>query len=104
AIEHADVVESEEPALENIHSIGVFAIHPPGEVQKQLVENAFQESAIAFAIPLLVDLINAPCGPGMHRRIYISKCPLIRGKLTIGMHVPFAQQKHELLLCEIGIN
>ena len=45
AVEHADVVEAEESALEDVAALGVLAIHPPGEVQHQLVEHALEELA-----------------------------------------------------------
>ncbi len=65
AIEDSDVVETEEAALEDIHPLGVLAVNPPGEVQHQLVEDPHQEGAIATAALLLVDLVDAPRGPGM---------------------------------------
>src|SRR5256885_11797367 len=43
AVEHADVIESEEPALEYILPLGVLAVHPPGERDQHLVENRFQD-------------------------------------------------------------
>ena len=43
AVEDANVVEAEEAALEDVHAFGVFAVHPPGEVQQQLVEDALQK-------------------------------------------------------------
>ena len=39
-VEHPDVVEAEKPPLEDVLSIGVFTIHPPGKVQQQLVKDA----------------------------------------------------------------
>src|SRR5438105_14903860 len=39
AIEDADVVESEESALENIFTFGVFPVHPPGEGDEHFVED-----------------------------------------------------------------
>ena len=33
AIENSDVVQAKKSALKNIHSFGVFAVHPPGEVE-----------------------------------------------------------------------
>ena len=49
AIENADVVETEKAALENVHAFGVFAIHPPGEIQHQFLENAFEKCAVGAA-------------------------------------------------------
>src|SRR6516162_1357531 len=34
SVEYADVVETKETALENVHALGVLTIHPPGEVQQ----------------------------------------------------------------------
>ena len=39
-VEDADVVQPEKSALEDIAAFGIFAIHPPGEVEHQLVEDA----------------------------------------------------------------
>ncbi len=49
AVEHADVVQAQEAALEDVHALGVLAVDPPGEVEQQLVEDALQEGAVAFA-------------------------------------------------------
>ena len=76
AVEHSDIVQSEKAALEDVHAFGVFAVHPPGEVQQQFVEDAFQELAIPLAVPFFVNLVNAPCGPGVHRRIHIAEVPI----------------------------
>src|SRR5437867_6222122 len=60
AIEHANVVETEKAALKNILSLGVFAVHPPGERDQHFVENRFQKCAVAFAGLLALDLVNTP--------------------------------------------
>src|ERR1700681_759962 len=63
AIEHADIVESEKAALENVFPLGVLAVHPPGEGDQHFVENRFQKRAIAFSGLFMLDLINAPRRP-----------------------------------------
>src|SRR5262249_21217189 len=103
-IEHADVVESQKAALKNVHPLCVFAIHPPGEIKQQLVESALEEVTIGHAANAFFDLINAPRGPGMHRRIHIAESPLVRRQLSVRMHIPLAQKKCELLLSEIRID
>ena len=50
AIEHADVVEAQKAALENVPSFRVLAIHPPGEIQQQLVKHALEKFAVGFAL------------------------------------------------------
>ena len=63
AIEDADVVQTEEAALEDVHPLGVLAIHPPREVDQQLVEDALEELTIADAAATLLDLVDAPARP-----------------------------------------
>src|SRR3954452_7430979 len=77
AIEDADIVEPEEAALKDVLAIGVLAIDHPGKVEQELMEDALQKDGIAYAPAFLVDLIDAPGGPGMHRRVDIAEGPLI---------------------------
>ena len=97
AVEHADVVQPQKAALKDIASLGVLAVHPPGEVQQQLVEDPLQKSHVAHVLrigfpPLFaVQLEYAPGGPGMDRRIHIAKLPFVGRQLAIGVHVPFAR-------------
>ena len=103
AIEHADVVQTEEAARKNVFAFDILAIHPPRKIQQQLLKNARQEMAVARAFRAR-DLIDAPCSPRMNGRIHVVEREFVRGQLSIGMHVPFAHKEHELLLGEIGIN
>src|SRR5262245_47234918 len=91
AVENADVIETEESALKNVFTFCVLSIHPPFEVQHQLVKDAFQELAVANTLPPLLDLVNTPRCPGVYGWIDISKGPLIRRNLSVRMHVPLAQ-------------
>src|SRR6185312_12725344 len=50
AIEHADVVEPEEPAAEQVIAAGILAIDPPREVDQALVERTLEELAVE-AVP-----------------------------------------------------
>ena len=47
AVEHADVVEPEEAALEDIGAGAILAIDPPGEVDQQLGEGVLEELDVA---------------------------------------------------------
>ena len=94
AVEHADVVQSEKAALEDVAAAGVLAVHPPGEIQHQLVENALEKGRSPCPFSAAVDLVDAPGGPGMHRRIDVAERPFIGGQLAVRMHVPFARQQH----------
>src|SRR6266480_7551968 len=102
-IENADVIEPEKTAGEKIVAFGVFAVHPPGEVEQQLLECALKKSAIT--LPARTShLVNAPGRPGMHGRIYIAKSKFVSRHLAVRVHVPFAQEKIELLLREMRID
>ena len=49
AVEDADVVESEETALEDVVALAVLPIDPPREVQQELVEDALEERSVRGA-------------------------------------------------------
>ena len=77
AIEHADVVEPEEAALKDVPAFGVLAVHPPGEVDEQLVKDALEKFHVARARGAPLDLIHAHRRPGVHRRIDVAERPLV---------------------------
>src|ERR1700726_4555904 len=90
SVEHADVIETKKTALENIVTLRVFAIHPPGESEKHFVKNCLQKCAVAFAGLLPLDLVDPPGGPGQHRRIHIAEIPFVSGNLSVRVLIPFA--------------
>src|SRR5207302_9991246 len=103
AVENADVIEPEKTAREKIVAFVVFAVHPPGEVEQQLLECAFKKSAIT--LPARTShLVNAPGRPGVDGRIHITKSKFVSRHLAVRVHVPFAQEKIELLLREVRID
>ena len=105
AIEDADIVESEEPALKNIEFLDVFTVNPPGKVEHHLVEDLFKKGEIAVASALgTFHLEDTPAGPGVDRRIDITEIPLIRRQLAVGMKVAFPGKQQQLLLGEIGVD
>src|SRR5882724_547847 len=46
AVKQSYVVQSKKTALKNIHALDVFAVHPPGEIQQQLMKHFFEKPAI----------------------------------------------------------
>ena len=52
---------------------------------------------------LAVDLVDAPCRPGEHRRVHVAERPLVGRHLAVGVLVPLAPHQHELVLGELGI-
>ena len=49
-------------------------------------------------------LVDAPARPRVHRRIHVAERELVRRDLPVRVHVPLAQEQHELLLGELGID
>ncbi len=68
------------------------------------MKDADEECAVAAAVALLVDLVDAPRGPGVDRRVHISEGPFVGRELAVGVHVPFAEHEHELLFSEIRVD
>src|SRR4029077_8564791 len=95
---------TEEAALKNISAFGIFAIHPPGEVEQEFLKDAFQKHSVALATALFFNFVYAPSGPGVHRWVDVAEGPLIGGQLPVGMHVPLASHQNELFLGEIRIH
>ena len=99
-IEGPDVVEAQEPALEDVVALGVLAIDPPREVDEQLVEDAGEEPVVGRT----VDFEDPQRGPRVYRRVDVVERPFVRGELTVGVHVPLAAEQDELPLREFGID
>lgn len=68
-IDDANVVESEETALVEVVPFEVFAIDPPGEVEKEFVEHAFEEGDVTVAGVVLFVHVDVPGGPRGNGRI-----------------------------------
>src|SRR5215472_4498599 len=75
AVENTNVVQPQETALKHIVPLAVLAVHPPGEVKQELVEDPLQEVAVGLPGGALLDFIDTPCRPGMDGRIYIPEGP-----------------------------
>ena len=43
AVKYADIIQAKKSSLEDVAALRVLAIHPPGEVQHQFVEDALEE-------------------------------------------------------------
>ena len=82
-VEQADVVETQEASLESVLALGILAVDPPGEVKKQLLENALQEVYVLATIHLALNLECSECGPGMNWGVHVSEVPLISANTLI---------------------
>jgi len=85
AVDRADVVQAEEAALEHVVAPGVFHVHPPGEVDQELVEDQGQEVQVAAA----VDGEDLQRRPRVHRRVHVAEVPLVGRERPVRMLEPF---------------
>ena len=104
AIEDPDVVQAEEPSLEQVAVIGVLAVDPPGEVRQQTVEHPRQELAVAFAPDLGLALVHVQRRPRGHRRVHVAEVPLVRRDLAVGVQIPGVEQQLDLRLGEVDVD
>src|SRR5882757_4290214 len=89
AIKKTDIVHSQEASFKNIIAFRILSVDPPGEIEKQLVKDGFQEIDVALSsVLVLLDLIHPVGSPCMDRRIGIAEGPFISRKLAIRMHIP----------------
>ena len=102
AIEHPDVVHAEEPALEHVAAGAVLAIHPPGEVQQQLLERALEPVEVLVAMGGR-QAVRVDGRPGVDRRVDVAEVPLVGGQLAVGVEVRRAEHQVELPLAELFV-
>ena len=67
------------------------------------MENLLQKLRIRSPCPHS-RVVQTQCRPGVHRRIYIGKVPLVSRHLAVRMRVPFAEKQDQLILAVVGIN
>ncbi len=103
-VKDADIIQAQKASLEHVTARGIFAVHPPREIYKQLVKGAHEKHPVRLPADTARDFVDAPRRPSLHGRIHVRKIPFVRRKLPVGMHVPFAHKQDELILREIRID
>ena len=96
AVDRPDVVEAEEATLEDVRAVRVEAVHPPREVDEELVEDAAQEVDVGAAL----DDEHLERRPRLHRGIDVVEGPLVRGQRAVRMLEPLTAEKRQLVLRE----
>ena len=104
AVKDADVVETQEAPLEDVLAEAVLAVHPPGEVQEQLVERRPEEIEVGLAAQGLFGAVQEERREGVDRGVHVAEVPLIGGHLAAGVQVDALEHQHHLLLGEVGVN
>src|SRR5689334_19769840 len=67
AVKNPDIIQAEKTTLEDVFTVPVFAVYPPGKVQQQFLENTLQKFGIGVARNIAGNFIDTPCCPGMYR-------------------------------------
>src|SRR4029434_1941192 len=93
AVEDADVVQTEKTALKDVSSLGILAIHPPGEIQQQFLKNPLEKFAVGLAAALFFNFVNAPCRPGVDRRVNVAERPFVRRRLGLAVAVTLTRSR-----------
>mmetsp|Transcript_5220 Transcript_5220/g.11626 ORF Transcript_5220/g.11626 Transcript_5220/m.11626 type:complete len:312 (+) Transcript_5220:949-1884(+) len=105
AVEDAYVVQAQEAALKDVPAFRILAVHPPREVDEQLLEHLLQEHDVTNATSHLpLHLEDAPRRPGMHRRVHVAEVPLEGRQLSVRMHVALIDHEAELVLGEARVH
>src|SRR5205823_1637472 len=92
SVEDADVVEAEKAAREEVLALDVLAVHPPGEVDEELLEQPLEEGPVALAVAAS-HLVDAKGGPGVDGRVHIAEGELVGRQLAVRVHVPLATEE-----------
>ena len=84
AVDRADVVQAEEAALEQVVAERVLPVHPPGEVDQQLVEDPGEEVEVLPA----VEREHLKRRPRLDRRVDVAEVPLVGGQRPVRVLEP----------------
>ena len=93
AIEDADVIQAEEPSREYVVAIDILAVHPPGEIQRELLEAELEEGQVAAPAELLVVAVNSPDRPRVNRRIDVGEVPFVGRHLAVWMQIVVTKEQ-----------
>ncbi len=103
AVEHADVVQAEEAALEHVVAGGILAVHPPGEVQQQPREALLQERQVHLA-EVGLQILQEQSREGVHRGVHVAEIPLVGGHLAARVQVFPGQHQVDLAFREVRVD
>src|SRR5262249_32563577 len=103
-VKHPDIVQTENPAFEEIVTVTIQPIQPPAKIQHQLAIDSFEELDISSAMQRLLGAMQKDRGPGVDRWISITKIPFIGWNLAGRMLIELLQHQVELVLGKIEVN
>ena len=80
------------PPAKRLLALSVLAVHPPGEIDQQLLEARGPGRCRSRWPRAAGHLVDAPAGPGVDRRVDVAEGELVGRQLPVGVHVPLAQE------------
>ena len=73
AVEDADVVQPQEPALKDVLAEAILAVHPPGEVQQEFVEGQLEKILVRLPAQGQLGAVEEQRRPRMDRGIHVAE-------------------------------
>ena len=104
AVEDPDVVQPQEAPFERIVAGAVFPVHPPVEVEEQLVVAALEPGEVTLPAVRFLREVGVDRRPGVDRRVHVPEVPLVRGDLAAGVQVAGPQEELQLFLAEVRVD
>ncbi len=91
AVEDPDVVEAEKSPFEQVATGRVFAVHPPREVDEQLLERVAEKVDVDSPVFMRRRTVREKRGPRMDRRVDVAEVPLVGRELAVRVQVDVAR-------------
>ena len=95
-VEDPDVVEAQKTPLEEVPTRRVLTVHPPGEVEEQLLEGVAEKVDVASPVLVGRGVVGEKRGPRVHRRVDVTEVPFIGRDLAVRVKVDV--REHQLYL------
>src|SRR5689334_14938702 len=83
AVENTDIVHTKEATLEDVQTLRILSVHPPGEIEQQLGENTLKKLSVALAALPLLRFVETQRRPSLYRRVNVAEVPLVGRKLAV---------------------
>src|SRR5262249_442337 len=82
AIEHANIIEPEKSAGEDVLALRVFSVDPPIEIQHQALKGTLQEAQVRSP-EFFFNVGEEQRRPRVHGRVYVAEIPLVGRDLPV---------------------
>src|ERR1700760_4598115 len=91
AVEDPYIVQSKEPAFEQVLAEAILAVDPPTEIRRQLAEDLLQKVYVGCPSERLLHSVGEDRSPGLNRRVYVTEIPFVGGYLPCWVQIRLVQ-------------